>query len=78
MAILNVFSIPGDPTSAIVKRFVPVSRAYVMANSQDELDPKIRTCDSVEVYNEKSKNLKKYGKFTTNLSDGTLLEFMGN
>lgn len=60
----------GDINDKLVKKWIPKSQCYVKAGLQDLPDyaftsSDVRKCH-VDVWNEKSKNHKRYGKFLTN------------
>ena len=60
----------GNIDDRLVKRWIPKAQCYVKAGLQDLpdylfKDSDVRKCH-VDVWNEKSKNHKKYGKFLTN------------
>jgi len=60
----------GDIHDKLVKKWIPKSQCYVEANLQDLPDYLFRDYDirkyHVDVWNEKAKNYRRYGKFLTN------------
>jgi hypothetical protein len=60
----------GDVEDKIIKKWIPKSQCYVKSGLQDLPDYAFTCSDirkfHVDVWNEKAKNYKRYGKFRTN------------
>jgi hypothetical protein len=60
----------GNIDDKLVKKWIPKSQCYVKENLQDLPDYAFTSSDirkfHVDVWNEKAKNYKRYGKFRTN------------
>lgn len=59
-----------DPDGRIIKKYVPMTNAYVNENTQELPDDKFRKADirkfHVDVWNQKAYNHRTHGKFMTN------------